>query len=72
MPASIIRYLDSAGPDDETPVAFEENTYYLLNTLPDSVALAQVAAARLGVSTHVLTTFLEGESKDAGTFMSLS
>ena len=69
MPTSVVSYLDNAGPDKETPKSFDANTYYLVNTLPDSVALAQDAAGDLGVRAHVLTTFLEGESKDAGTFM---
>lgn len=69
MPTSVVSYLDNAGPELETPKAFEHNTYYLLNTVPDSVAVASDVARDMGIRAHVLTTFLEGESKDAGTFM---
>lgn len=68
LPAGIVTYLRDAGPELETPKAFPQNTYFLLNTVADSARYAQEAAARLGVPAHVVTTFLEGESKDAGAF----
>jgi len=69
LPRSIVHYLDSAGPEAETPTAFPHNTYFVVNTLPDLADAALEAAAEHGVPAHVLTTFLEGESSDAGTFM---
>ena len=63
------RYLASCGPAGETPKAFPQNTYYQINTLPDSAAAAQRAAEQLGLRTVVLSTFIEGEARDMGTLM---
>jgi glycerate 2-kinase len=68
LPASIVTFLRNAGPEHETPKAFPQNTYFLLNTVADSARYAQEAADELRITAHVVTTFLEGESKDAGTF----
>ncbi len=69
LPRSIVEYLDTVGEEGETPKAFPNNTYFLLNTLPDSCRYAKEIAEELGVNAIVLTSFLEGESADAGTFM---
>ena len=68
MPASIVSFLQNAGPELETPKAFPDNTYFLLNTVADSARYAKEAAAELGIPAYTVTTYLEGESKDAGTF----
>lgn len=68
LPKAVVDYLMKAGPDKETPKEFPNNTYYLLNTLPDSCILAKQAAEAMGLRAMILTSFLEGESKDAGTF----
>jgi glycerate 2-kinase len=69
LPRRIVDFLASAGVEEETPKAFPNNTYYLLNTLPDSCIYAKEACDDLGISSMIVTSFLEGESKDAGTFM---
>jgi glycerate 2-kinase len=69
LPRSIVEYLDAVGEEGETPKAFPDNTYFLLNTLPDSCRYAKEIAEELRVKAVVLTSFLEGESADAGTFM---
>lgn len=69
LPSSIVDYLDRAGDEQETPKSFDDNTYYLINTLPDSVAIAKEIAGEMGIEAYILTVYLEGESKDAGTFM---
>jgi glycerate-2-kinase len=69
LPERVVTFLRDAGPEHETPKAFPQNTYFLLNTVADSAGYARDAAAELGVTAYVLTTFLEGESKDAGTFL---
>lgn len=69
LPQRVVDYLRHAGPEAETPKAFPNNTYFLLNTLPDSCRYAQQACEALGVPALILTSFLEGESRDAGTFM---
>lgn len=70
LPKSIVDFLASAGPADETPKAFPNNTYFLLNTLPDSCIYAKQACDEMGIRSMIVTSFLEGESRDAGTFMS--
>jgi glycerate 2-kinase len=69
LPHSVVRYLREAGDERETPKAFPENTYFLLNTVPDSCVYAREVAEEMGIDAHILTSFLEGESKDAGTFL---
>ncbi|WP_064713496.1 glycerate kinase type-2 family protein [Rhizobium bangladeshense] len=68
LPKRVVDYLMSAGPDKETPKAFPDNTYFLLNTLPDSCIYAQQVCREMGIPSMILTSFLEGESKDAGVF----
>jgi glycerate 2-kinase len=58
-----------ADEDHETPKAFPDNTYYLINTVADLPLFAREAAQEMGVTAHVLTSFLEGESRDAGTVL---
>ncbi len=73
LPASVVRYLQNAGEDAETPKAFPQNTYYLLNTLPDSCIYAKRIAEGMGLPAVILTSYLEGEARDAGTvFASLA
>ncbi len=69
LPKTVVDHLLNAGPEAETPKSFPDNTYYLLNTLPDSCAHARDICAKMGVPAMVVTTFLEGESRDAGTFL---
>lgn len=69
LPASVVSFLDAAGEAEETPKAFPNNTYFVINTLPDLAEAAMQAATRRGINAHLLTTSLEGESKDAGTIM---
>lgn len=67
LPKSVVNYLMNAGPECETPKEFPNNTYYLLNTLPDSCIYAKEIAEQNGIPAIILSSFLEGESKDAGT-----
>lgn len=66
---TVVDYLMHAGPEAETPKSFPQNTYFLLNTLPDSCLYAKKTAEEMGLKAYILTSFLEGESKDAGTVM---
>ncbi|HWQ29851.1 MAG TPA: DUF4147 domain-containing protein [Negativicutes bacterium] len=67
LPKSVVDYLMNAGPEAETPKAFPNNTYYLLNTLPDSCIYAKEISESMGIPAVIVSSFLEGESKDAGT-----
>lgn len=68
LPKKVVDYLQNVGQEGETPKAFPDNTYYLINTLPDSCIYAKEIAEEMGISAIILTTYLEGESKEAGTF----
>lgn len=67
LPKSVVDYLMNVGEEGETPKAFPQNTYFLLNTLPDSCIYAKRAAEEMGLRAIILSSFLEGESRDAGT-----
>lgn len=68
LPKRVVDFLMNAGPARETPKEFPNNTYYLLNTLPDSCIYAKEIAQKMGINAITLSSFLEGESKDVGTF----
>ena len=69
LPRRVVDYLMNAGPEAETPKAFPDNTYYLLNTLPDSCIYAREICTEMGIPAMIVSSFLEGESRDAGTFL---
>ena len=69
LPKSVVDYIMNAGPDKETPKAFPDNTYFLLNTVPDSPRYALEAARGLGIDAFILSSFIEGEARDVGTIM---
>lgn len=68
LPEGVVDYLMNAGPEAETPKAFPDNTYFLLNTLPDSCIYAKEICEEMGLPALIVSSFLEGESRDAGTF----
>ena len=67
LPSRVVDYLMNCGPEGETPKAFPDNTYFLLNSLPDSCIYAKKVAEQMGIPAIILTSFLEGESRDVGT-----
>lgn len=69
IPASICRYLSICGPEGETPKEFPGFTYFLLNTVADSCVYAKETAEEMGIPSVILTTFMEGESSEAGIFL---
>lgn len=69
LPSSIVAHLAAATDAQETPKAFPENTYFVLNTVPDLCRIAKEESEARGVPAYILSSFLEGESKDAGTIM---
>ena len=68
LPRRVVDFLMHAGPEYETPKAFPENTYYRINTVPDSCICAKEIAEEMGYPAYILSSFLEGEARDAGTF----
>ena len=69
LPRSVVTYLETPGEGKETPKEFPENTYYQINTLPDSCIYAMEAAKKRNIPAIVLTTFIEEEAKEAGAMM---
>lgn len=67
LPRNVVDYIMNVGPEGETPKAFPHNTYFMLNTLPDSCRYAKEIAEEMGHSAFIVTSFLEGEARDAGT-----
>ncbi len=67
LPARVVDYIMNCGPEGETPKAFPDNTYFLLNSLPDSCIYAKKVSEKMGIPAIILTSFLEGESRDVGT-----
>ena len=69
LPESILKYLYEDNPEHETPKAFGEGvTHFCLNNVPDSCEAAVEAAREMGISSMVFSTFIEGESREAGYF----
>lgn len=69
LPQSVIQYLQSQTPENETPKHLDGFTYYIINTVPDSCCYARQIAEEMGLNVMVLTTYLEGDSKSTGTCM---
>lgn len=69
IPKSIINYLWEESPEKETPKSFDNGVVnFVLNSVPDSCEAAMKIAEEMGVNAMVLTTFLEGEAREAGYF----
>ncbi len=66
LPKNVVDYLMNAGPEGETPKSFPNNTYFMINTLPDSCIYAKKIAEDMGLNALILTSYLEGESRDVG------
>lgn len=66
LPKNVVDYLMNVGPEGETPKAFPDNTYFMINTLPDSCIYAKKIAEDMSLGAVILSSFLEGESRDVG------
>lgn len=69
LPKSVEDYIMNGTPEQETPKEIRNATYFMLNILSDSCKYAAEAAEEMGINHVILTTSLEGESKDAGMTM---
>lgn len=69
LPQSIYEYIQNGTEAQETPKHIARATYFILNILSDSCKYAAEAAEKMGIPGHILTTSIEGESKDAGILM---
>lgn len=70
IPQSINHYLKAGDPAKETPKSFSDLIHHFVIERPaDACEAAKEAAEKRGLPGFILTTLLEGESRDAGTFL---
>ncbi len=70
IPRSIVEYLKKDDPAKETPKVLSHRIHHFVLQRPaDACEAAKRAAEEGGVPGYVLTTLLEGESSQAGTFL---
>lgn len=69
-PRAIVEFLRTAGPGQETPRAFGDRVHHFVLQRPaNACEAARQAAETMGLRASILTTQLEGESREAGTFL---
>lgn len=68
LPRSVEDYIFNGTENKETPKTIRRATYFMLNILSDSCRYAAEVAEEMGIRHAILTTSLEGESRDAGMF----
>jgi len=70
VPDSITEYLETEDPARETPKVFGDLIHHFVLQKPaDGCEAAKRAAEGMGLASSILTTSLEGESREAGTFL---
>jgi len=70
IPRSVVEYLKKDDPARETPKVLSHRIHhFVLQRAADACEAAKRAADERGVPGHILTTLLEGESSQAGTFL---
>lgn len=72
LPKSVVDYIFDDKRVQETPFDIDEDkiTTFVVGNLVDSCIAAKEAADRMGINCMILTTYLEGESSQAGAFFS--
>jgi len=69
-PRSIVNFLKNDVPAMETPKIFGSRIHqFVLERPPDACEAAKRASEKMGITGFILTTMLEGESREAGTFL---
>lgn len=69
LPKSVIEFFKNCTEEDETPKTLKRWTPYIINTLPDASNIAKEEAQKMGYQAMVLTNYLSGEAKEAGTVL---
>ena len=70
IPPSIVEFIDQAGISIETPKTLSDRIQqFVVQKVGDAGTAALKAAESLGLKATILTTFLQGESREAGTFL---
>lgn len=70
FPATVTAYLTSDKKDIETPKALTDKvTHFVLQVPADACTTAQSICEKAEIASHIITTSLEGESREAGIFL---
>lgn len=70
VPKAIMDYLESSDESHETPKELKGRVaHFILDRVPDSSEVAAAIAQEMGIPAMILTTYLEGESREAGFFL---
>lgn len=70
VPKTIMDYLESTDESHETPKELKGRvSHFVLDRVPDSSEVATSIAQEMGIPSMTLTTYLEGESREAGIFL---
>lgn len=69
LPPVVSNFFKNCTEADETPKNLKRWTPFIINTLPDASNIAKAVAEKHGLYTMVLTNYLAGEAKEAGTFL---
>lgn len=71
IPRSILEYLQGNEPRKETPKSFSSLIHHFVIESPsDACRVAESVSKKFGLKSLILTTLLEGESREAGIFLS--
>lgn len=70
IPHSVVEFIDRANTRQETPKAFSDRIQqFVVQKVTDAADAAMQAAKLTDLKATILTTFLQGESHEAGTFL---
>jgi len=71
LPPNIVNYIMDDSKVQETPKKFNDKiTMFVLGGVADSCEAAVLAAGKMGIPVLILSTFMEGESREAGVVIS--
>lgn len=70
VPRTVVEYIDKAAAYQETPKSFGDRVcHFVVQRVADGPVAALEAAKSQGLPAFILTTVLQGESREAGTFL---
>ncbi len=70
VPKAVMDYLEADDASHETPKELKGRvSHFVFDRVPDSSEVAAAVAADMGLPAMTLTTYLEGESREAGIFL---
>ena len=71
LPESVVSFIHSGDPENETPKELSGKvTHYILQVPADVAEQTKIVSEQMGLPCCILTTSLEGESREVGVFLS--